>query len=1432
MKLVRRRPILGLAVSAVLTGSLLTVAAAPAPAAPAAAAPAPASPAAPAPAASAPAASAPAAPEPAATAAAPRLTASTFADPPATVRPKYRWWMPLAYTDNDELRAELADMKAAGAGGAEVAAFSVDGPDGKSPDFLAKYGWGTPLWTEKVDTMLAAAADLDLGLDLTIGPRWPAVVPTVSDLNDPRAAQQLVYSYEFAPGGSTRSGALPANLTPAPPKGATTTLVAALVARCQQADCDTQTSGSRMLDQGSVQVLTGQVSDGKLSVTFPGTATDTYALIAFYQTADGTSRSNLTATSPNYYLDYLSRQGAEATTDFYDSQILTPQVRQQIKQVGSVNLFEDSLELGSSQKWTWDFAQQWQQRRGYSPIPLLPALAGAGTQGLSAGTFFDFADGARIRTDYRQTWSDVYIDRRLKFLQQWTRANGMGLREQPYGGPVDTAEASRFVDIPEGESLAFNHNIEDYKLLAVGAHLNGNTMVSNECCATREKVWATTAGGAEDPGNLQAVYRGFAGGVTQVVWHGYPYLTQGPDNVSASTRWPGMTYGGNTSFAEAWGAKGGPNWADYKQVNDNVARLQLVLRQGKPRFDVAVYWQDFGMTGHGTTGSGSNTLLSSRSALARQGYTYDYVSPASLRGDDASVSNGTLFPQSSAYRAMLLKDQSTMPLDTAQRLLSFARSGLKVVVIGDFPSHTPGLDPTGVKDRRLAAVMTQLRRTPGVIRVGSESEVPAALARLKVPAAAAHRAIDRPGAATPGKPGQGTASGASSDIVSVRRQDSGTNYYYLFNQSTSTAEQQITLTGSGVPYRLNTWTGEITPITDYQRSGGKVTVDVRLEAADATVIAVTARRDDTFPGAGHPGHQVTTARNDGSVSQIALDDWTLATESWTAGPSDLAGDTSKTALPSVQLTAADDGTLPPWSAVTTDAGYPVDLADVSGIGTYTSTFTVGSSWQGVRRSYLDLGSAVDTVRVAVNGTQLDPVDLQDLHHIDIGDRIRPGRNTVTVRVASTLLNAVRVAPGTGAAGRERMDYGLLGPVTLTPVDAKQPTLTVEALDRRLPLAAGGTNQARIRIHNGASKTVQVTLTATTGDGVSADLPARKVRIPADSFVTETVLLHGDRTDGSSRVTIGVDGSNGTSGSAEVLLSHSDNLALNTVGARYPQAFASSNQDRYPASFATDGQASTFWVSGGNVPGQGPTATDPAEIGVDLGDPTSLMAIGQSGRSSYGPRDYQVQTSLDGSAWTTVATVTDAPKTGQVTQFARTTARYVRLHVTRGWYTSEPGNNTQLGELSVYAKVDNLAKLATAGASSTHSKFSVAAVNDGSIAGQHDYAVWNAGNGWNDADKATWPDTLTLTWSEPVTLTQARVFTVDNGTNPASGYGLRDYDVQALVDGSWSTLAQVRGNTDGTVVSDFPPVTTGALRLLITDSNDHGYSRVVEFEARG
>ncbi|WP_345470442.1 glycosyl hydrolase [Actinoallomurus oryzae] len=1209
---------------------------------------------------------------PVATSAVPALTRATFADPPASVRPKYRWWQPLAYTEDGELAAELDQIKKAGGGGAEVAPFSVEGTGNNTNPFLEKYGWGTPLWAQKTRTMLAAAKKEGLGLDFTIGPRWPATVPTVNDVNDPAAQQQIVFSHEFDRGGTSRSGPLPANLNVAPPAGAKKTLIAALIAKCADAGCADSSSAPRLLERSSVTDVTAKVdAQGDLSIDLPGDANSTYALIAFYRTPTGQSLSGYTATGTNYALDTFGAAGAKATTDFYDQHILTPDVRKLLAQLGTSDLFEDSLELGSTQKWTPDMVAQWRKLRGYSPIDVLPALAGAGDQGITDRPYFDFGDGlgARVRTDYRQTLSDLYIANRLDVLRQWAHKHHMGTRIQPYGIPVDISDAASHIDVPEGESLAFGQstgaysNVQDYRVVATGAHLSGQPVVSDECCAFSGAVWGSTAGAGSDASNLQAVYRGFAGGVNQLVWHGFPYLTRGPQGAGAQEVWPGMTYGGNTSYSEAWGAKGGPNWADYRSINDNLSRMQLVLRQGDPRFDLAVYWQDFGLNGTGTTGSGANKLIQSSSALASSGYTYEYLSPAQLRRKDASYTRGTLFGDGSAYHAVLLNDQTTMPVDAAQKLLELARRGLPVVIVGDLPSTVPGAADAAAQDAKLRSVVARLTAQRSVVRVASEADAPAALKRLSVTPAA-------------------TPSSDSGAILDVRRHAGSTDYYYLYNQTNTATAQALTLTGDGVPYRLDTWTGQITPITNYTSGHGTVTVPVRLAGNDAEVIAVTPRHDATFRGApGRKDAPGTASASSGTPKPVALGDWSLSVDAWGPGASDLPGDTAHTKLGPVTLKAGSDGRLPAWSAITPANGYSADLKDVSGRGTYTAHVTLGEEWKGVSGANLDLGTPVDTVTVNVNGHDLPSLDQADLRHVEVGRYLRPGDNTITVRVASTLLNAVRVAPGTGASSRAPMDYGLFGPVTLTPYAGGQPLLTVSALETSLPLAKGGYNRATVLVHNGSGRSVGVTLSASAASGITATPQKDRTTVPAGGSVTVPVDLRDSGVaTGTDTLTVTARSDTGPTSTTTVALRHSDDLALNPGGTPFPRVIADASQDRYPAALAVDGSASTFWVSWGRAAGQGPTESRPVRYGLDFGAAVGIGSVTVGGRSNYGPRDYDIQVSSDGRNWRTVATASDTPKAGGTTTFTPVQARYLRLSVTKSWDATNA--NVQMSGLTV------------------------------------------------------------------------------------------------------------------------------------------------------
>lgn len=111
--------------------------------------------------------------------------------------------------------------------------------------------------------------------------------------------------------------------------------------------------------------------------------------------------------------------------------------------------------------------------------------------------------------------------------------------------------------------------------------------------------------------------------------------------------------------------------------------------------------------------------------------------------------------------------------------------------------------------------------------------------------------------------------------------------------------------------------------------------------------------------------------------------------------------------------------LKPWPDIP-------ELADVSGIGTYTTTVT----WAG-GGALLDLGEVLDTCRVTVNGRRLPPVSVI-VPTVDAGPYLRRGTNTIEVEVATTLNNRLRVSDPDvyGTASRQR--YGLIGPVRLVP----------------------------------------------------------------------------------------------------------------------------------------------------------------------------------------------------------------------------------------------------------------------------------------------------------------------------------------------------------------------------------------------------------------
>lgn len=99
----------------------------------------------------------------------------------------------------------------------------------------------------------------------------------------------------------------------------------------------------------------------------------------------------------------------------------------------------------------------------------------------------------------------------------------------------------------------------------------------------------------------------------------------------------------------------------------------------------------------------------------------------------------------------------------------------------------------------------------------------------------------------------------------------------------------------------------------------------------------------------------------------------------------------------------------------------------------------------------------------------------------------------------------------------------------------------------------------------------------------------------------------------------------------------------------PRYFSSSEKNGNHAQYAFDNNPSTRWES---------IWTDDQWLAVDYGRPTSFNHVRLKWETAHG-KDYRIQTSNDGLAWTTVATVTGGDGGEDMVSFPRTTARLVR-----------------------------------------------------------------------------------------------------------------------------------------------------------------------------
>lgn len=758
--------------------------------------------------------------------------------------------------------------------------------------------------------------------------------------------------------------------------------------------------------------------------------------------------------------------------------------------------------------WGSTLMGEFQKRRGYSLEPYLPYVIRLGGRARDTAFPIVGADQVtvtKVRNDFFETITDMYTDNVLIPLRTFLNDEmNMKLRaEISYGVNYEITTPAQGVNYVETESLEYGNQLDAHRSLAGAAHTHG-LRYSSETGAIggNNYTWPQDR-------FMQIMNTQFASGISHTVFHGYSSISgadsHDPSNPWDGTYWPGHE-GMYSRFSERWGPRQ-PEYTQYGDYMPMIARTQAVLQQGQAQIDLAVLRTDYAYNNgrpnvdnmrHGKAAYFKDLELQDN------GYTYDYFAPEILENKNVKYSKKDgLIPENVGYQAVVIY-QDSIRLESAKAILTLAQHGLPVVVVNGLVEtlsstrsylnakasvHTLGNDGT---DADLAKVMAQLAKLPNVKVVNADVPQSATSPDPSAPdyeqtyyygKTGVYDALQQLGVRPRAEYAQ-----PNQTILTAMRKTKDTVYLWAYNYmdkrgdynnvpiDAETATANIGVDALGKPYRIDTWTSDIEPLATYQSSGGRTSFDVTLAPGQTTVIAIDltnkaaaplrstnapqgvvtadgaailATESGSYTATLADGSRVTTKITVPADVDLTNSQWNLVLDSWTPGDKVTMteareGYTTKEVYYTTKKTDINVGTTPlvAWKDMTFTAQNP---ATVSGVGTYSTTFSLPSTWGPSNGAYLNIGSTGGALaQVWVNGQKITGYDFI-AGRIDVSSALKPGTNTVQIQVASSLRNQMRALgypdlPAANTVEGAVASYGLQGNVSLD-------TYTIAAVEK-------------------------------------------------------------------------------------------------------------------------------------------------------------------------------------------------------------------------------------------------------------------------------------------------------------------------------------------------------------------------------------------------
>ncbi|MFG6687292.1 glycosyl hydrolase [Mariniflexile sp. HNIBRBA6329] len=586
-------------------------------------------------------------------------------------KPWTRWWWMGSAVDKPNIKSSLIDFHKAGIGGVEITPiYGVKGQEDNFIDYLS------PKWIDMLGYTIKIADSLDMQVDMVLGTGWPYGGPQVTA--NYAATKLLVDTYELKKGETFNKD---------------------IVAKNDKNKDIAQLINVLAYGNDSTYIdLTSNLKGNHLEWK---ATNSNYTIYTVFAGKTGQQVKRAAPGGSGYTLDHYSSEALFTYTEPFNKAL--KEFHGKLRAI-----FNDSYEVYGTD-FTPMFFGEFETRRGYDLKPFLPQLL----------SNEDTEIGNRIKSDYRETISDLLLNKFDIPWTNWAHFKNFKTKLQAHGSPGNLIDLYTSADIPECETFGsmpydipgFRREQEDIregdadpvmlKFSSSAAHISGKPLTSSETFTWLRDHFKTALSQCKPE-----VEDLLLNGINHVFLHGSTYSPK-------EAAWPGWKFYASVNFNAT-----NTIWEDVPSLFSYIANCQSMLQSGKPDNETLLYWPIYDTWGKNLGGNlffqfkihsldewlHDTPFYKTTKKLMENGYGVDFISDSFIA--QATFKDGLIVLPGGNYKSLVIPHCEKMPMATLEKLIALKNAGASIIFEG-LPNSVPGFHNYEAQNSKLSQLISK-----------------------------------------------------------------------------------------------------------------------------------------------------------------------------------------------------------------------------------------------------------------------------------------------------------------------------------------------------------------------------------------------------------------------------------------------------------------------------------------------------------------------------------------------------------------------------------------------------------------------------------------------------------------------------------------------------------------------------------------------------